>query len=71
MASAHGSGLALRQYRTAANNLDWIRRGFRDIDRHPPAPTRIACYDLAENVVVDEVNLEDAAMNTVFSIHRG
>jgi hypothetical protein len=64
-------GFSRIRYTALRNNLDWIRRGFRDIDRHPPAPTRIACYDLAENVVVDEVNLENASMNTVFSIHRG
>jgi hypothetical protein len=50
-------------------NLDWIRRGFREIDRLPPAPTRIACYDLARNTLVEEIVLEQQAMNTIFSIH--
>jgi hypothetical protein len=54
---------ALRQ------NLDWVRRGFRHADRLPPAPTRVACYDIANRILLGEINLEDVAMNTVFSIH--
>ena len=36
----------------------------------PPAPTRIARYDLSKNALVDELDLESAGMNTVFSIHK-
>jgi hypothetical protein len=64
-------GFSRIRYTTLRQNIDWVRRGFRNVDRLPPAPTRIACYDRTERVLIDEVDLEDAAMNTVFSIHAG
>jgi hypothetical protein len=64
-------GFSRIRYTALRQNIDWVRRGFRDIDRLPPAPTRIARYDLADGALVDEVDLEGAAMNTVFSIHAG
>lgn len=62
-------GFSRIRYTNLRHNLDWIRHGFRHADRHPPAPTRIACYDLARKALVEEVNLEDKGMNTIFSIH--
>jgi hypothetical protein len=62
-------GFSRIRYTALRQNIDWIRRGFRNIDRLPPAPTRIARYDLAKNALVDEIDLELAGMNTVFSIH--
>jgi len=62
-------GFSRVRFTTLRNNLDWIRRGFRYANRHPPAPTRIACYDLAKGVLVEEINLENESMSTVFSIH--
>ncbi len=62
-------GFSRIRYTALRQNLDWIRRGFRDADRLPPAPTRIACYDLAKSALVQEINLESVSMNTVFSIH--
>jgi hypothetical protein len=62
-------GFSRIRYTTLRQNLDWIRHGFRDVDRLPPAPTRIACYDLAQGKLVDEISLEAESMNTVFSIH--
>jgi hypothetical protein len=64
-------GFSRIRYTTLRNNLDWARRGFRQADRHPPAPTRISCYDLARGELLDEVGLEEAGMHTVFSIHTG
>lgn len=55
---------------TLRQNLDWVRHGFRDDHRKPAAPTRISRYDLAKGVALEEVELEDAGMNTVFSLHR-
>jgi hypothetical protein len=63
-------GFSRIRYTALRQNLDWIRHGFRDAERLPPAPTRIARYDLAEGAVVDEIDLEGEAMNTVFSIHQ-
>ncbi len=62
-------GFSRIRYTALRQNLDWIRRGFHDSDRLPPAPTRIACYDLAKGTLVDEISLESELMNTVFSIH--
>jgi len=62
-------GFSRIRYTTLRHNVDWIRRGFRHVDRCPPAPTRIACYDLVGGTLVEEWNLEDAGMNTIFSLH--
>jgi hypothetical protein len=62
-------GFSRIRYTQLRQNIDWIRRGFRDADRLPPAPTRIARYDLAKNEFLGELDLEPAGMNTVFSIH--
>ena len=62
-------GFSRIRYTALRQNLDWIRRGFRQIDRFPPAPTRIACYDLKRRALIEEINLEGESMNTVFSIH--
>jgi hypothetical protein len=62
-------GFSRIRYTALRQNLDWIRRGFRNVDRLPPAPTRIARYDLAKNEFVGELDLEPAGMNTIFSIH--
>jgi len=62
-------GFSRVRFTTLRHNLDWIRRGFRQIDRLPPAPTRISCYDLGKNMLLEEIDLEHQAMNTIFSIH--
>jgi hypothetical protein len=62
-------GFSRIRYTRFRQNLDWVRRGFRDIDRHPHEPTRIARYNLAEGVLEDEIAIESAGMNTIFSIH--
>jgi hypothetical protein len=62
-------GFSRIRYTALRQNIDWIRHGFRDIDRQPPATTRVARYDLAESVLKDEIELETAGVNTVFSIH--
>lgn len=62
-------GFSRVRFTALRHNLDWIRRGFRQTERLPPAPTRIACYDLAGNTLLEEIELERQAMNTIFSIH--
>ena len=62
-------GFSRIRYTQLRQNIDWVRRGFRDADRLPPAPTRIARYDLGRNAFIEEIDLEPAGMNTVFSIH--
>jgi len=64
-------GFTRIRYTELRQNIDWIRRGFRDADRYPPAPTRIACYDLANRLLIEEIDVEQAGMNTIFSVHRG
>jgi hypothetical protein len=64
-------GFSRIRYTALRQNLDWIRRGFRNTDRYPPAPTRVARYNLIKKLLLDEFNLEPAGMNTVFSIHGG
>ena len=41
----------------------------RPIWKTRSAPTRIARYDLANNECLEEIDLEPAGLNTVFSIH--
>lgn len=62
-------GFSRIRYTALRQNLDWVRRGFKSQDRYPPAPTRLACYDLRRRELVDEIDLEDAGMGTVFSVH--
>jgi hypothetical protein len=62
-------GFSRIRYTTLRHNLDWIRHGFRHAERNSPAPTRIACYDLGGQKLLDEIDLEEQGMNTVFSIH--
>jgi hypothetical protein len=62
-------GFSRVRFTALRQNLNWIRRGFRHIERLPPAPTRIACYDLAKNRLLQEVEVEHHGMNTIFSIH--
>jgi hypothetical protein len=46
-------------------NLSWLRHGFRSRQ----FPTRIALYDLERPARLREVDLEDAGLNAIFSIH--
>jgi len=62
-------GFSRIRYTTLRQNIDWVRRGFRNVDRLPEAPTRIARYDFGKNEFIDELDLEPVGMNTVFSIH--
>jgi hypothetical protein len=62
-------GFSRIRFTTLRHNLDWVRRGFRQLYRRPPAPTRIACYDLNDRKLLHEIELEEQGMNTVFSIH--
>ena len=62
-------GFSRIRYTQLRQNIDWVRHGFRNADRLPPAPTRIARYDLANNECLEEIDLEPAGLNTVFSIH--
>jgi hypothetical protein len=64
-------GFSRIRYTAFRQNVDWVRRGFKAQDRHPPAPTRLACHDLAKRALIDEVNLEEAGLGTVFSVHSG
>jgi hypothetical protein len=62
-------GFSRVRFTALRHNLDWVRRGFRQIERLPPAPTRIACYDLTGSELVEEIEVEQQAMSTIFSIH--
>jgi hypothetical protein len=62
-------GFSRIRYTQLRQNVDWVRHGFRYADRLPPAPTRVARYDLAKNECLEEIDLEPAGLNTVFSIH--
>lgn len=62
-------GFSRIRYTNLRQNVDWVRRGFRRVDRHPPAPTRIARYNFRERKLLEEIDLEPLGMNTIFSIH--
>jgi hypothetical protein len=63
-------GFSRIRYTALRQNIDWVRRGFRESDRLPPRPTRIARYDLDTTTFVSEIDLEPVGLNAVFSIHR-
>ena len=44
-------------------NVAWVMRGFRN-----SRPTHIACYDIAKNECVSEIDLEPMGLNAVYSI---
>jgi len=50
-------------------NLSWLRHGFRATEHHRALPTRIALYDFERPARLQEIDLEDAGLNAVFSIH--
>jgi hypothetical protein len=62
-------GFSRIRFTTLRKNLDWVRRGFRHIDRQPPAPTRVAYYDIYQRKLLREIEVEEQGMNTIFSIH--
>lgn len=62
-------GFSRIRYTKLRRNIDWVRHGFKESELHGAAPTRIACYDLSNQSLVHEVELERVGMNTVFSIH--
>lgn len=62
-------GFSRIRYTALRQNVDWVRRGFRQVDRSPPAPTRIARYDLGSKRMIEEYSLEDVGLNTIFSVH--
>ena len=51
-------------------NLSWVRHGFREGYFHKRQPTRIALYDIERSARLQEIDLEPAGLNAVFSIHR-
>ena len=51
-------GFSRIRYTQLRQNIDWVRHGFRNADRLPPAPTRIARYDFANNECLEEIDLE-------------
>jgi hypothetical protein len=44
-------------------NVTWLMRGFKYVQ-----PTHIACYDLAREECINEINLEPMGLNAVYSI---
>jgi hypothetical protein len=46
-------------------HLLWIRHGFRQVE----TPTHLALYDISNRRCLQEINLEEYGMGTVFSIH--
>src|ERR1700674_1849114 len=50
---------------SALENLNWIKHGFHAVD----TPTHIALFDLAENRLLRQIDLESHGVNILFSIH--
>lgn len=51
-------------------NLSWLRHGFRETEHHRQRPTRIALYDFEEPALLQEIDLEEAGLGALFSVHR-
>ncbi len=63
-------GFSRLRYTTLRRNLSWIRHGFRETEHHRERPTRIALYDLERPALLRQIDLEEAGMGAVFSIHQ-
>jgi hypothetical protein len=63
-------GFSRLRYTTLRRNLSWIRHGFRETEHHRERPTRIALYDLERLALLRQIDLEEAGMGAVFSIHQ-
>lgn len=63
-------GFTRLRYTTLRRNLSWIRHGFRETEHHRLHPTRIALYDLRKSAFLRQIDLEQAGMGAVFSIHQ-
>jgi hypothetical protein len=63
-------GFTRLRYTTLRHNLDWVRHGFRQAERYPPSPTRIAHYDLETLTLIEEIDLEGVGLNAIFSVHH-
>jgi hypothetical protein len=64
-------GFTRIRYTALRTNVDWVRRGFRKIERQAPCVTRLARYERSTLALVEEIELESAGMNAIFSIHSG
>jgi hypothetical protein len=63
-------GFTRLRYTRLRQNLSWVRHGFRTTEHHRGLPTRVALYDLERPAKLREIDLEDAGVNAVFSIHQ-
>jgi hypothetical protein len=63
-------GFTRIRYTRLRRNLSWIRHGFRETEHHRQRPTRIALYDFEEPALLQEVDLEEAGLGALFSVHR-
>ena len=62
-------GLTRLRYTKLRQNVDWARHGFSNAYRHAPEPTRVARYNLEQRTLLDEITVEDAGLNAIFSVH--
>lgn len=63
-------GFSRLRYTSLRRNLSWVRHGFRQTEPHRFLPTRIALYDLREPAFLRQIDLEEAGLGAVFSIHQ-
>lgn len=62
-------GFTRLRYTRLRKNLSWLRHGFRETEHHRQHPSRIALYNVEQQVLLREVDLEPAGLGAVFSIH--
>lgn len=63
-------GFTRIRYTKLRRNLSWLRHGFRETEHHRQRPTRIALYDFEEAALLQEIDLEEAGLGALFSVHR-
>jgi hypothetical protein len=63
-------GFTRLRYTRLRRNLSWLRHGFQPSEHADARESRIALYSLREPALLQQVGLEGAGLNAIFSIHR-
>lgn len=51
-------------------NINWVRNRMKMLDKWETYPSRVVLFDMKEDKIVKEINIEKYGMNAIFSIHK-